>query len=351
MGDAYSDLGHSEISSRSSLVSNSSFDMAQEERRVRHSGGVCESHMGGPRLERRATTDPDQYSLGLYSSMQDCRGIYTGCPTVLSSPSSEELTQDQGDRVSLDAADSGRGSWTSCSSGSHDNIQNMQQGRSWEIGIGGLSSASEALLGGPAALWAAQARGSWASACSSSSSAAYWGEESEGDTGTIKRRGGKDVNADPETSSITSTGSEEAKQLGRPSPSPITAGGKGIISRKEGRYREPPPTPPGYTALTISDLAEGQHPPPPAPTLTATHSSRRPPDYTTALQRSRMVTQSPDSHQAHQGAKHRGGSLRRTRSPADEQEPEDEEEGESLSPKLVALRKPLAQHTPGTPRS
>ncbi|XP_054886712.1 rap guanine nucleotide exchange factor 2-like isoform X8 [Poeciliopsis prolifica] len=325
-GDAYSDSGHSEISSRSSLVSNSSFDMAQEERRLRHSGGAGESHMGGPRLERRATTDPDQYSLGSYSSMQDCRGIYAGCPTVLSSPSSEELTQDQGDRVSLDAADSGRGSWTSCSSGSHDNIQNMQQGRSWELGIGGLSSASEALLGGPAALWAAQARGSWASASSSSSSAAYWGEESEGDTGTIKRRGGKDVNADAETSSITSTGSEEAKQLGRPSPSPITAGGKAFLSRKEGRYREPPPTPPGYTALTLSDLAEGQHPPPPVPTTTVTHSSRRPPDYTTALQRSRMVTQSPDSHQAHQAAKHRGGSLHRTRSPADEQEPDDEEE-------------------------
>lgn len=167
--------------------------------------------------------------------MQDCRGIYAGCPTVLSSPSSEELTQDQGDRVSLDAADSGRGSWTSCSSGSHDNIQTMQQGRSWEtlaFGGGGGSippGGPEALLGGPAALWAAQARGSWASASSSSSSAAYWGEDSEGDTGTIKRRGGKDVNADPETSSITSTGSEEAKHLGRPSPSPITAGGKGLI--------------------------------------------------------------------------------------------------------------------------
>uniref|UniRef100_A0A8C9XCV1 Rap guanine nucleotide exchange factor 2 n=1 Tax=Sander lucioperca TaxID=283035 RepID=A0A8C9XCV1_SANLU len=279
MGDAYSDSGHSEISSRSSLVSNSSFDMAQEERRLRHSGGVGESHIGGQRLERRATTDPDQYSLGSYSSMQDCRGIYTGCPTVLSSPSSEELTQDQGDRVSLDAADSGRGSWTSCSSGSHDNIQTMQQGRSWEtLAFGGGG-------GGPAALWAAQARGSWASASSSSSSAAYWGEDSEGDTGTIKRRGGKDVNADPETSSITSTGSEEAKQLGRPSPSPITAGGKGLLSRKESRYREPPPTPPG----------------------------RRPPDYTTALQRSRMVTQSPDSHLAHQGAKQH--SALRTLSP------------------------------------
>lgn len=170
-----------------------------------------------------------------YSSMQDCRGIYVGCPTVLSSPSSEELTQDQGDRVSLDAADSGRGSWTSCSSGSHDNIQTMQQGRSWEtLAFGGGGSmlppgGPEALLGGPAALWAAQARGSWASASSSSSSAAYWGEDSEGDTGTIKRRGGKDVSADPETSSITSTGSEEAKLMGRPTPSPITAGGKGLL--------------------------------------------------------------------------------------------------------------------------
>uniref|UniRef100_A0A8D3AAK9 Rap guanine nucleotide exchange factor 2 n=1 Tax=Scophthalmus maximus TaxID=52904 RepID=A0A8D3AAK9_SCOMX len=347
-----------EISSRSSLVSNSSFDMAQEERRLRHSGGVGESHIGGPRLERRATTDPDQYSLGSFSSMQDCRGIYTGCPTVLSSPSSEELTQDQGDRVSLDAADSGRGSWTSCSSGSHDNIQTMQQGRSWETlafgggGVGLPPGGPEAFLGGPAALWAAQARGSWASASSSSSSAAYWGEDSEGDTGTIKRRGGKDVNADPETSSITSTGSEEAKQLGRPSPSPITAGGKGFISRKEGRYREPPPTPPGYTALTISDLAEGQHPAPAAPAIAATHSGRRPPDYTTALQRSRMVTQSPDSHLAHQGAKQRSGGLHRTRSPAEEQEPDEEEEGESLSSKLVALRKPkrVAPHTPETPR-
>lgn len=64
MGDANSDSCHSEISSRSSLVSNSSFDMAQDERRLRHSGGLGESHIGGSRLERRATTDPDQYSLG-----------------------------------------------------------------------------------------------------------------------------------------------------------------------------------------------------------------------------------------------------------------------------------------------
>ncbi|KAM9833151.1 rap guanine nucleotide exchange factor 2 isoform 5-T5 [Syngnathus typhle] len=345
IGDSYSDCSQSGMSSRSSLLSNLSFE---DERRLRHSGGVSESHVGGMRLERRAATDPDQYSLGSYSSMQDCRGIYVGCPTVLSSPSSEELTQDQGDRVSLDAADSGRGSWTSCSSGSHDNIQTMQQGRSWETLAfsGGLPP-----VGGPEALlWAAQTRGSWASAgSSSSSSAAYWGEDSEGDTGTIKRRGGKDVNADAETSSITSTGSEEAKQTGRPSP--VTVACKGLLSRKEGRYREPPPTPPGYTALTISDLADGQSAPPPGPnsTTSATPTSRRPPDYTTALQRSRMITQSPDS-QAHQAAsKQRTSNLRCVRDDDDEAAAEAEEE-EGESPKLVALRKPRAQRTPRPPR-
>lgn len=96
----------------------------------------------------------------------------------------------------------------------------------------------------------------------------------------------------------------------------------------------------------MSDLGDGQHPPPSGPAPATTHSSRRPPDYTTALQRSRMVTQSPDSHQAQQAAKHRAGGLHRARSPAEDQEPEEEEEGESLSPKLVTLRKPVARHRP-----
>uniref|UniRef100_A0AAR2ILX2 Rap guanine nucleotide exchange factor 2 n=1 Tax=Pygocentrus nattereri TaxID=42514 RepID=A0AAR2ILX2_PYGNA len=301
--DNLSDSGHSEISSRSSLVSTSSLDMGQDERRHRYGVGG-EGHGGGHRLERRATADPDQYSLGSYSSMQDCRGVYAGA-TVLSSPSSEELTQDQGDRMSLDAADSGRGSWTSCSSGSHDNIQTMQQGRSWEM------------LAEGAGLWAG--RGSWASACSSSSSsAACWGEDSEGDTGTIKRRGGKDVSTDPETSSITSTGSEESKQHSR-RPSPITAGNaKGVITRKDGRYRDPPPTPPGYTALTISDVTEA-----------TAHAGRRPPDYTTALQRSRLVTHSPDSQ--HPPAAGKPGPPDPRATVEDQAQEMEEEEDEQVS--------------------
>ncbi|XP_036406692.1 rap guanine nucleotide exchange factor 2-like isoform X3 [Megalops cyprinoides] len=303
--DSFSDSGHSEISSRSSLVSNSSFDLAHDERRQRHSVSAVDPHLGCGRMERRATLDPDQYSLGSYSSMHEVRNLCGGA-TVLSSPSSEELTQDQGDRASLDAADSGRGSWTSCSSGSHDNIQTIQHQRSWEtlaFGHGHYDGPAEGagLWGGGGAggggdplgfpehggrdgrggggQEAGQARGSWAS------STAYWGEDTEGDTGTIKRRGGKDVSADPETSSITSTGSEDSKQHSRPSHITVScSNAKGLISRKEGRFREPPPTPPGYTALTISDFGEGQP-----------HSGRRPPDYNVALQRSRMVAHSCDS--------------------------------------------------------
>lgn len=53
----------------------------------------------------------------------------------------------------------------------------------------------------------AQSRASWAS------STGYWGEDSEGDTGTIKRRGGKDVSLEAESSSVMSAGAEEAKPV------------------------------------------------------------------------------------------------------------------------------------------
>lgn len=49
-------------------------------------------------------------------------------------------------------------------------------------------------------------------------------------------------------------------------------------ARKEGRYREPPPTPPGYIGIPITDFPEGH-----------SHPTRKPPDYNVALQRSRMV--------------------------------------------------------------
>ncbi|XP_060034866.1 rap guanine nucleotide exchange factor 2 isoform X8 [Erinaceus europaeus] len=171
--DNFSDSGHSEISSRSSIVSNSSFESVpvslHDERRQRHSVSIVETNLGVGRMERRATIEPDQYSLGSYAPMSEGRGLYATA-TVISSPSTEELSQDQGDRASLDAADSGRGSWTSCS------------------------------------------------------------------------------------------------------------------TRKEGRYREPPPTPPGYIGIPITDFPEGH-----------SHPARKPPDYNVALQRSRMVARPADT--------------------------------------------------------
>uniref|UniRef100_A0A4W4F7I7 RA-GEF-1 n=1 Tax=Electrophorus electricus TaxID=8005 RepID=A0A4W4F7I7_ELEEL len=84
----------------------------------------------------------------------------------------------------------------------------------------------------------------------------YWGDESEGDTGTIKRRGGKD-----EVPSVQ----------------------KSAATRREGRFREPPPTPPGYTALSVAEAEEVSH-----------GHGRRPPDYNAALQRSRLLKRSCD---------------------------------------------------------
>lgn len=67
------------------------------------------------------------------------------------------------------------------------------------------------------------------------------------------------------------------------SPVFVTAALVFPAARKEGRYREPPPTPPGYVGIPITDFPEG-HP----------HPARKPPDYTVALQRSRMLARPAD---------------------------------------------------------
>lgn len=184
--------------------------------------------------------------------MSESRGLYAAA-TVISSPSAEELSHDQGDRASLDAADSGRGSWTSCSSGSHDNIQTIQHQRSWETLPFGHTHFDYS--GDAAGIWAsgghmdqimfsdhstkynrqnqsresleqAQSRASWAS------STGYWGEDSEGDTGTIKRRGGKDVSIETESSNLVPVTTEEAKPVPMPAHIAVTSSTtKGLIGK------------------------------------------------------------------------------------------------------------------------
>ncbi|XP_042559067.1 rap guanine nucleotide exchange factor 2 isoform X5 [Clupea harengus] len=228
-----------------------------------------------PRRGVYTASDGDQYSLLSASScdlMDDVRGphphVHINMPAHTQSASnilatarpepdqislgSYSLSQDQCDRASLDAADSGRGSWTSCSSGSHDNIQSIPQ-RCWD-----------ALSEGTAA-----GRGYWAAPTG------YWGDELEGETGTIKRRGNKPV-----------------------------------IGHREGRFREPPPTPPGYTPL-----ADVSYNPPPG---------RRPPDYNAALQRSRLLKRTCDSP-GPMGVQHVGHTHRQAPRPPQGKEAEGEQ--------------------------
>ncbi|XP_028831950.1 rap guanine nucleotide exchange factor 2 isoform X2 [Denticeps clupeoides] len=207
-----------------SLLSTSSCDLMDDVRKP-HTHSHVHVHVNtrtANHILTAARSEPDQLSLGSYS-----------------------LSQDQCDRASLDAADSGRGSWTSCSSGSHDNIQSIPQ-RCWDT----LSEGA--------------GRGYWATPTG------YWGEELEGETGTIKRRGNKSV-----------------------------------AGQREGRLREPPPTPPGYTPL--AKVSYDQTP------------GRRPPDYNAALQRSRLLKRTCDSP-----------GLMKT-PPVSYTQPPEQEEGEQVS--------------------
>ncbi|KAJ7406805.1 Rap guanine nucleotide exchange factor 6 [Pitangus sulphuratus] len=202
--DNFSDSSHSEISSRSSIVSNCSVDSMsaalQDER------GLSQSLTGvdSSGAERKEHPQP------LVDYGQPCPGWSITRPALIrgmaftSSMSSEEISHEH---ITVEAADSGRGSWTSCSSSSHDNFQNIPNQKSWDL----LNSYRHTQLDGPiaevdptncyseegylyseafskanrqskASVELDQSRQSWAS--SSSLSDTY-----ETNYGTIKRRG------------------------------------------------------------------------------------------------------------------------------------------------------------------
>ncbi|XP_030067177.1 rap guanine nucleotide exchange factor 6 [Microcaecilia unicolor] len=143
--DNFSDSSHSEISSRSSIVSNCSVDSMtaalQDERCLPQSQTAMDS-VGA--VERREVPHP----VGDYS--QPCsswlslraaalRGAY-----ITSSLSNEEISHEH---IAVDSVDSGRGSWTSCSSSSHDIFQTAQGQKSWDL----LNSYRHSHVGTPIA--------------------------------------------------------------------------------------------------------------------------------------------------------------------------------------------------------
>ncbi|XP_067852269.1 rap guanine nucleotide exchange factor 6 isoform X7 [Heptranchias perlo] len=110
----------------------------------------------------------------------------------------------------------------------------------------------------------------------------------ETDCGTVKRIGLHETTAEASGRSATVSNSKPNID---PSYKAVTSSTeKGLIvycvtaAQRDGRYREPPPTPPGYVGIPIADVKEGGH----------HHPHLKPPDYSVALQRSRMVTQACD---------------------------------------------------------
>ncbi|XP_072486070.1 rap guanine nucleotide exchange factor 6 isoform X6 [Notamacropus eugenii] len=210
---------------------------------------------------------------------------------VSSSVSTEEISHEH---ITIEAADSGRGSWTSCSSSSHDNFQNIQNQKSWDL----LNSYRHTHLDVPIAEveptncepylylegysqtnslpkddteWV-RSRQSWAS--SSSLSDTY-----ETNYGTVKRRVVEDPTAEPEEASDSHPSTDATYKTVTSSTD------KGLIvycvtsPKKDDRYRGPPPTPPGYMGISLADIKEGlPH-----------HPHVKPPDYSVAVQRSKMI--------------------------------------------------------------
>ncbi|NXJ31513.1 RPGF6 factor, partial [Ciconia maguari] len=292
--DNFSDSSHSEISSRSSIVSNCSVDSMsaalQDERSLSQSLIVVDS--GG--AERKEHAQP------LADYGQPCPGWSITRPALIrgmaltSSMSSEEISHEH---ITVEAADSGRGSWTSCSSSSHDNFQNIPNQKSWDL----LNSYRHTQLDGPIAevdptncyseeayLYSEafsktnrqskasteldQSRQSWAS--SSSLSDTY-----ETNYGTIKRRGLENSTAEQTEVLDSKPGADTTYKTVTSSTE------KGLIvycvtsPKKDDRYREPPPTPPGYMGISLADIKEGS----------PHHPHLKPPDYSVAVQRSKML--------------------------------------------------------------
>uniref|UniRef100_A0A8C2YT93 Rap guanine nucleotide exchange factor 6 n=1 Tax=Chinchilla lanigera TaxID=34839 RepID=A0A8C2YT93_CHILA len=282
--DNLSDSSHSEISSRSSIVSNCSADSMsaalQDERCSSQTVGVPESTGTFEKVEHPSGIG-DHGHLGpgwTLSKPSLIKGL-----AVSSSMSNEEISHEH---IVIEAADSGRGSWTSCSSSSHDNFQSLPNPKSWDFlnsyrhthlddSIAEVESTDCEPYSCPKGcsrtcgqckgnLETGHLRQSWAS--SSSLSDTY-----EPNYGTVKRR------------VLEATPAESSDGLDPLYKTVTSSTEKGLIvycvtsPKKDGRYREPPPTPPGYVGISLADLKEGPH------------LHLKPPEYSVAVQRSKMV--------------------------------------------------------------
>uniref|UniRef100_A0A8C9SXT6 Rap guanine nucleotide exchange factor (GEF) 6 n=1 Tax=Scleropages formosus TaxID=113540 RepID=A0A8C9SXT6_SCLFO len=263
--DNLSDSSHSEISSRSSIVSNCSVDsMAAHGAEERSQALSCSKGVAHRKTEHSSSL---------------VRPIVTRASTFPCSASIDELGPERG---SVDPADSGRSSWTSCSSSSHDNFQGLSVQRTWDLsGFRQPPPIAEVEVSGQDEAvgdCSNHARQSWASSSSLS-------DTCEGSYGTVKRR----VGEGPTVTVATPGASVDGLQGMETAYKTVTSStDKGLIvycvtsSTKDDRYRGPPPTPPGYQGLSMGHTLDGG----------PRHPHLRPPDYNVAVQRSKLL-QSP----------------------------------------------------------
>ncbi|XP_039519562.1 rap guanine nucleotide exchange factor 6 isoform X7 [Pimephales promelas] len=231
----------SEISSRSSIVSNCSVDSM-----LTANTASCPSET--PAHTLADTSSPSPRPSGTRESSVPC------------STSGEELTVPNHSSVS-EMADSGRGSWTSCSSNSHDSLQTLPGPRAPD-----LLTHRHTPMGGPIAEVPIP-DGSEPSRSSSSLSDTY-----EGSYDTIKRK-----SADPAASDGQNSTDPAYKMI-------TSSTEKGLIVYcvtspcKDDRFTAPPPTPPGYQGLSLGDtlVQDGGK------------AHVKPPDYSVALQRCKL---------------------------------------------------------------
>ncbi|XP_074069680.1 rap guanine nucleotide exchange factor 6-like isoform X2 [Macrotis lagotis] len=287
----FSDSSHSEISSRSSIVSNCSVDSMsaalQEDRCLPQSLSSMDSVGAVEKKEiPPVRADHSQHIIGwTFSKPSVVKSL-----AVSSSLSTEEISHEH---ITIEAADSGRGSWTSCSSSSHDNFQNIQNQKSGDL----LNSYRHTHLGVSIAEveptncepylypegysqmnshtkdgteWV-QSRQSWASLSSLS-------DTNETNYGTVKRKVVEDSTAERDEALDSHPSTDTTYKT-------ITSSTeKGLIvycvtsPKKDDRYREPPPTPPGYMGISLADIKGPPH-----------HPHLKPPDYSVAIQRSKMI--------------------------------------------------------------
>ncbi|KAG5843302.1 hypothetical protein ANANG_G00149350 [Anguilla anguilla] len=264
--DNLSDSSHSEISSRSSIVSNCSVDsmpiLGAEERCQSKASCPQDTPAPGP-APGHAHPVADYSQPCSSAALARVPAAVARAASFTASASHEELAPDH------NLPPPPRGPWDLAA------YRHAQLGGAIaevEAGPARHDDAGKRLSRDSSEL--DQSRQSWAS--SSSLSDTY-----EGNYGTIKRRAAENAAGSPGETPDSAPGADPAYKT-------ITSSTeKGLIvycvtsPTKDDRFRGPPPTPPGYQGISLGDAAEGA----PRPHL-------KPPDYSVALQRSKLL-QSP----------------------------------------------------------